>query len=194
MAIFPADEVKRKTFHFLTIIYILAYWFVPYRTVMLAMSLLLVIVILGEVLRKLNPKFNIWILEILGGVHRKEETNKVSGLPWTLSGSILTMAIFSDKPVVMLSLLYLAFGDAAAALFGKKYGKRKILGLKTLEGSLACFAICLILGLFFFNFKIALLGALLITIIELIPWPLNDNFWIPLVSSAALTAMLRVLN
>ncbi|MCB4791163.1 MAG: hypothetical protein LHV68_04675 [Elusimicrobia bacterium] len=191
MGFFPLDEIKRKTFHFLTIIYILAYWFLPYRTVIWGMAALIVIVILGETLRKFSPTFNVWILKALGGVHREEEINKISGLPWTISGSFLTMLIFPDKQIVLVSLLYLAFGDAAAALFGKKYGKRKVYREKTLEGSISCFIVCLIIGLFFLNFKLAIIGALLITVIELYPWPLNDNFWIPIIAANILTYLNR---
>ena len=36
------------------------------------------------------------------------------------------LSVFDDKLLVTASFLYLAFGDALAALFGKAYGKHKI--------------------------------------------------------------------
>ena len=85
------------------------------------------------------------------------------------------------------SLLYLALGDASAALVGKRIGKRKIFWEKTLEGSLACFLVCFIIGLFFFKLPLALAGALAAAIIELFPWALNDNFWMPIIAAFVLS-------
>jgi dolichol kinase len=66
-------------------------------------------------------------------------------------------------------------------------GERKIFWEKTLEGSLACFIVCFIIGLFFFKLPVALAGAFAAAVIELFPWALNDNFWMPIISAFALT-------
>jgi dolichol kinase len=186
MGLFPVDEIKRKAFHLLTLIYILAYWFLPFGYVAWGMGIVVFIVAAGETVRLKVPSFNAWILKVLGGVHRQQEEGKVSGLPWTLSGSFLTMLIFKDKRVVLLSLLYLAIGDAFAALFGRRFGRHKIIGGKTLEGSLACLCVCFLIGFLFLDWKMSLVTAVFVTILELIPWPLNDNFWMPLFSAAFL--------
>jgi dolichol kinase len=190
MAFFPEDEVKRKLFHLLTLGYILGYLFLPRAFVLWTMGLLTLGVIVTEFVRLRVPSINTWILNVLGGVHRPEEENKVSGLPFTFSGSFLTMLLFVDTRIVVTSLLYLAFGDTMAALIGRGLGKKKIMnGKKTFEGSLACFFVCFFLGLFSFNWQTAFMGALIATLIELAPWPLNDNFWVPLVSAASLTLL-----
>jgi len=128
----------------------------------------------------------------MGGVHRASEVNNISGLPWTLTGSFLTMLFFADKHIVMVSMLYLALGDSAAALFGKKLGHTRTWYDKTLEGSLACFIVCALAGLLFLKPTYAVLGAACATVIEILPWPFNDNFWMPLVSSAVLTFMFGI--
>ncbi|MBN1621434.1 MAG: hypothetical protein JW871_02450 [Endomicrobiales bacterium] len=193
MGLFPIDEIKRKTFHFLTIFYIIAYWFLPRTVVIWGMALLITVVVIGEIVRFRFPAFNNWILKVLMGVHREEEVKKISGLPWTLSGSFLTMLIFPDKRIVLVSLLYLAFGDAFAALFGRRFGRHKIFRQKSLEGSVACFIACLIIGIIFMNWQAAILGALFITALELIPWPLNDNFWLPPLSALFLHLLKNIL-
>jgi len=187
MGYFPIDEVKRKTFHVLTLVYMIAYWVLPWPYVISGMGVILVLAMIGEIIRLNNPPFNEWLLEKLGGVHRKEEAHRMSGLIWTITGSMLTMLIFPDKNIVFACLLYLALGDSVAALIGKHRGKNPIWNKKTLEGSLACFFVCIIIGLFLLPWKFALLGAFVATIIETIPWPLNDNFWLPLISAAILT-------
>jgi dolichol kinase len=133
------------------------------------------------------PSFNKRLMHVLKGAYRESETNKVSGLPWTLSGSFFTMLLFPDRNIVLASLFYLALGDAAAALVGKRMGKRKIFWDKTLEGSLACFVVCLIVGMFFFKLPLALAGALAAAVIEIFPWALNDNFWMPIISAFVIT-------
>jgi dolichol kinase len=193
MGFFPDDEIKRKSFHLLMLVYILAYWVLPRELVLWGMVAAILVVVAGEVVRLRVPVFNQWILGALGGVHREEETNQFSGLPWTLSGAFFTMLFFPNRNVVLVSFLYLAFGDAVAALVGKRFGKHKLIGEKTIEGSLACLLTCFLIGLLFLNWQVALVGALLATAIEIIPWPLSDNFCMPLISAALLTLLVPII-
>jgi len=194
MLVFPKDEIKRKTFHILTLIYVAAYWFLPTNIVLTGLLIAVIIVLLGEFIRAKNEKFNVFILKVLGGVHRKSEEHKISGLPWTLAGAFFAILLFDDKLLVTTSFLYLAFGDALAALFGKAYGKHKIYAGKSLEGSMACFIACLIIGLIILpNWQIAVLGALIATFIETIPWPLNDNFWMQILNAGILTLLSKII-
>jgi len=198
---FPKDEIKRKTFHILSLIYVIAFWFLPRNVVLIGFLIAIAIVLIGEFIRSKNEKFNVFILKILGGVHRESETHKISGLPWTLSGAFLAILLFPNKLFVLASFLYLAFGDACAALFGKAYGKHKIYAGKSLEGTFSCFCACLIVGLAIFlpssQFTIAsgllfaVIGALIAAFIETIPWPLNDNFWMQIINAGILTYIAR---
>ncbi len=189
---FPADEIKRKTFHVLSLIYVAAYWFLPRSIVLTGLLIAIIIVWVGEILRAKNEKFNFFILKVLGGVHRKTEEHKVSGLPWTLTGAFLTILLFHEKTFVLTSFLYLAFGDAFAALFGKAYGKHKIYAGKSLEGTFACFAVCFIIGLVILpSWQFALIGAAIAAFIETIPWPLNDNLWMQVLNAGILTYLAR---
>ncbi len=190
----PLDEIKRKSFHMLCLAYIAAYWLLPRATVLYVFAGVIAVAVLGDLFRLKSPAFNDWILSRLGGVHRDGEINGLSGLPWTLTGSFLTMLIFRDRPVVTASMLYMAFGDAAAALVGRSLGRHRLIAGKTIEGSAACFAVCLIAGLFFLPWHAAIIGAVLATAIEAVPWPLNDNFWMPLASASLLTIILPFLK
>lgn len=170
----------------LSLIYIAVYWFLPMPVIVWGMGLLIAVVVGGEIARWKSPAFDRWILGGLGGVHRGHEEGAVSGLPWTLTGSYLTMLFFPQKDLVMAGLLYMALGDAAAALFGRAFGKTKIIAGKSVEGSAACFIVCFCVGLYFLSLPLAIMGAFIATVIELIPWPLNDNFWMPLMSAGLL--------
>jgi dolichol kinase len=189
MFLFPLDEIKRKSFHLLILLYIIAYWLLARNIVLWGFGILISFVVVGELLRLRMPVFNAWLLDTLGGIHREEETKKLSGLPWTLSGSFLTILLFPNKTIVLVSFFYLVFGDAIAALAGKRFGRHHIVGEKTLEGSIACLLVCFVAGVFFFGWQMATLGALCATVIELVPWPMNDNFWMPLFSASILTLL-----
>ncbi len=52
------------------------------------------------------------------------------------------VAFIFPHDVTILTLLFLAFADPLASYFGIKYGKDKIFGHKSVQGSLAAFIIC----------------------------------------------------
>jgi dolichol kinase len=185
----PDDEIRRKLFHMLALIYVAAYWYLNRAVVLVCMGVVIALVVVFEHLRLKSTAFNKRLLSLLGSVHRDEETGKISALPGTLSGSFLTMLLFSNRSIVIVSLLFLVFGDAAAALVGRSIGKCKIMGCKTLEGSIACLVVCFAVGLLFLPTGTAVLAAVMFAVLELIPWPYTDNFWLPVVSAGLLTLM-----
>jgi dolichol kinase len=181
------DELKRKGFHLLLLIYVAGYWYLDRITVIIGLAIAIFIVALLEILRFKVPACNAFFCSHFKGFYRKEEADKVSALIGTLSGALLTIIIFQDKFMVLASFLYLAFGDSSAALIGRTLGKHKLISGKSIEGSLACFSACLIVGLCLFNWVFALIGAFIATAIEAIPWKINDNFWMQIINAALLT-------
>ncbi|MDR0956776.1 MAG: hypothetical protein LBL77_02820 [Endomicrobium sp.] len=183
----PRDEIKRKCFHLLSLIYVFGYWYLPKKTVVLGLVITIIVVVLCEFMRFKFPFLNEIFKNNFRGFYRTNELYKVSGLIWTLSGALLTILLFSNTHMVFASLLYFSFGDAIAALIGKSFVVHKTIFGKSLEGSLSCFIVCFILGLFLFNKKFALVGAFIAMIIEAIPWKLNDNFWMQIINAEILT-------
>ena len=185
------SEIKRKLLHFFTILYPILYNILPTRISILISGLLVLLDIIIETIRLSFPKFNEFILKTLKGFYREHEKNNISTLIWTFSGAFLTIFIFHDKTaVVTVSLLYMVFGDSAAGLIGSFFGRLKfqiINNKKSFEGSFSCFMVCFICGLIFLPWQVALIGAIVATIIEVLPLPLNDNFWLPIISGFVLT-------
>ena len=90
----------------------------------------------------------------------------------------------------------LAFGDPISSIVGVLYGKDKILGNKSLQGTMAGFAICTIVaGLFYYSkglmleriVLVSILSGLIGAISELIPvGKMDDNFSFPILAAAML--------
>ena len=178
----------------LALVYAVAFWFLPKTTVLIGLAVAIAIVISVELTRALNGRFNDLVLKIFDGFLRESEKHKVTGVLWTLVGAFLTIIIFDDRLCVLVSFLYLVFGDASAALFGKAFGKHKFFhGGKSFEGSAACFFACLIVGLFLFNsWQLAAAGAFAAAVTEIVPWP-SDNLWIQVANAGILTLLTNVL-
>jgi dolichol kinase len=123
---------------------------------------------------------------------RSSEVNRMSGTPYYLAATLLTVAIF-PKPVAALSILYLACGDPIASLFGILYGKnsRRIAPGKSLIGTMAGVFTCIVVGFVFLKslglpdstvLAISALGGLAGGTAELMPFDWDDNFTIPVIS------------
>jgi dolichol kinase len=185
----PRDEIKRKVFHLLSLVYVFGYWYLPKTVVICGLVTLIIIVALFEYLRFKIFRLNDFFKSNFKGFYRHGETDKISGLTGTLSGALLTILIFPDKHMVFASFLYFAFGDSAAALVGKIFGRHKTFVGKSLEGSLACLAVCFIMGFFIFSWQFALAGAIIAAIVEAMPWKISDNFWMQIINAGVLTLL-----
>jgi dolichol kinase len=182
-------EILRKLFHFMSLAYLAAYVLLGRGRSLAALGVWIVIVAAVETLRLRRPALNDFLMRFFGGIHRESEAHKVSGVLWTAIGCWLSIAFFGGRPeVVTAALLCLAFGDTAAALVGRSLGRVQI-GFfgrkKTLEGSMACLAACLLTGWACgFRGPALWLGALTATAVELLPVPVDDNLWLPFLPGA----------
>lgn len=115
---------------------------------------------------------------------RDEEKTGYSGATYLLISSFLVIMIF-HKPIAILCLLFLVFGDGLAAVVGKKFGRTRLFG-KTIEGSLAFAAVSVAVGFVFpgVPFLIRLAGALTAAVVEILPMQTSDNLRIPIISGS----------
>ncbi|MFA5975945.1 MAG: hypothetical protein WC859_07230 [Elusimicrobiota bacterium] len=207
-------EIKRKLFHYLSLVYLLIYAVCPREWTIGLLWAALVLLSATEFLRLRRPELNAWFLKKFGGLHRPAEIMAPSGIFWTLMGCCLLMALLMDKNIVMAALGMLAFGDTAAAMWGRRRGKRAWVfkpisedssplawakfwripanHSKTLEGS-GAFAVMSFLWIsLFLRPHVALLGALAGAWVESRQTEWDDNFWIP-VGGGLLLAVISLL-
>ena len=192
----PVNEIKRKIFHHLSLIYLAIYWATPRVVCIIILGLAVVVMAAFEFIRIRRPEINARLLEKFGGIHRESEVLLPSGIFWTLLGSWLTIIIFTNKRIVLPALGFLVFGDALAALSGQKWGKHPWPKnpLKTLEGSAGFAAVSALWAMLFVHWPVAILGAISGAWLEARPMPYNDNLWVPILSGAALSVLNLVLG
>ncbi len=188
-------EFGRKAFHMLALVYWGAYAYFGWPLTGKLLAAWLAVVLVVETARLKVPAFKRFLGGLFEGMIRDAERDHYSGIVHTTAGSLGAMLIArGDARIVGAAIAQLAFGDAAAALFGKAFGRTKILGgSKSLEGSLAAFAVCYAVALWCgVGARAALASALVATLVELLPTTgfFNDNLWLPVSSAATLKLLL----
>ena len=175
-------EIQRKAIHLLSLAFIAIFYFVSesYGEKLALFSLVLLLIIFLEV-----DYFRVELGKKLPLIHylfRKKEKNKHGGQVFFLIGAIISFAVFDFK-IALAAILMTTFGDMAATLIGKRFGKTWITKTRALEGILAEFAVDLAVGwlVFGLNFWIVVLVmALTATIVETAISKLDDNLIIPI--------------
>ena len=187
-------EFGRKAFHMLSLVYWAAFFFFGWPRIVYWMAGWLLIVVIVETARLRVPAVERRLVGLFEGMIRETERRYYSGILHTTAGSLAAMLIAGGDPVIVGAAIgSLAFGDAAAALVGKAFGRTKILGgKKSLEGSLACFAAAFAVAIGVgARPGAALASALAATAVELLPTTgfFNDNLWMPVASAVVLRVL-----
>jgi len=189
-------HLARKVWHMagvfgMFLAYVLLPEVIAYSILALSISLFLPV----DFLRQKYPALNEWVVHAFKPILRTHEIHKIAGTTYLLSGVSVVVALF-PRPVVALTLLFLAFADPIASYVGIKYGKDKIFGHKSIQGSIAAFVVCaLATGVYlaYYNIMldrvivISLLAGLIGALAELIPiGKMDDNFTLPVLSGLGL--------
>jgi dolichol kinase len=214
------EEIRRKLLHLVALsmpigIFYAPKWSFPPLVVPVILGALFSLSVIVETLRFRTPWLQKFVLTCFGSMMRQEERFKISGWTWVIGAAFFCSVLFSKYPHVSFMVLTLFItGDAMAALIGISMGRIKI-GKKSLEGSLACFILCVILfyavfplipGLFD-NFPergsartaIIWTTAFVITFFELIPLKItrkltiNDNLAVPIIAGYVIIGLEKLL-
>jgi len=155
-----------------------------------------------DLLRLRWKKLNRFVIFIFGPLMRKRELASLSSMAYFLIALFLITAIF-PKPVVILAILCLAFGDPVANIVGIRFGKDMITKGKSLQGTLACFGVCsiltfLVLALFGipsdYLFLISLAGGFSAAAGEVLASKIfDDNFLVPIMTASVIYPLLLLL-
>lgn len=195
-------HVARKVWHCIGILVMAAIynlaghqgaWFILIAAIALVVPL--------DMLRQSRPALNGALVKVFAPVMRTHERNAISGWTYLLLGALFLM-LFHDKHLITLTLLFQAFGDPLASYFGIRYGKDKIIGNKSLQGTMAAFVVCTIIAAIYFYANnlmlerfliVAPLAGLIGALAELAPvGRLDDNLTFPIFSGTLLWVLFQV--
>lgn len=189
----PWREMLRKAWHMLSLVYLAGYSLIGWPRVVPWLAAWTVFVAAVEFGRLYYKPLNDFLFSIFGPITRGFERDHVSGMIHSSLGVLVIVWAFgADARLVSAAIWCVAVGDAAAAVVGKWIGRIKLVGPKSLEGSLACLASCAAVCLWHgYGWGPALAAAGAATAVELAPtnrW-FNDNLWIPVAAAVALRAL-----
>jgi dolichol kinase len=171
------------------------YAYAPERVSLSILAVAWLLCVPIDFLRHFYPALNELLTHLFRPIMRDVERNKVAGTSYLLTG-VSFVAFLFQRDVILLTLLFLAFADPMASYFGIRFGKDKLFGHKSLQGTLAAFLVCFLLSLaFLYSHNLlmdrwvvfSLLAGLSGALAELIPiWKLDDNLTLPVLSSTSL--------
>lgn len=197
-------HLARRLWHFFGVMTMFAlYWFLPRQPAVIVAVVMSSLMIGFDVLRLSIPRLNRFFCWFFGRFLRKGELRRVSGATSMLA-AVTLLVLFYPKRVALLAMLFCAVGDPVASYFGIRFGKDKLIGDKSVQGSLAAFFACFLLAAGYCYamdlmrerlFIVALLGGLIGALSELVPvFGLDDNFVFPVLSATLLTGLFYVFG
>jgi dolichol kinase len=174
-------ELARKAIHAATIAVPIIVWFLPAP---LALVLLMVGVVAALAIEWARFELRWARFHFLSRTRRllrHSERRRISGATY-MAIAYLGVFILFPTPVAVAAMLYVAVGDAVAALVGRRWGRHRTGWGKSWEGAGAGFAVNLAVGAAIPGLPpiAALLGAFAASTLEFLPLPLDDNLRVAL--------------
>lgn len=136
-------ELLRKSIHLCSLSISIVYYFVTRESALMILIPLAIFSLSIDLVRYYSAPVSKLFYSLFGFMLREHEVNNkkktLTGATYVLLGAALVVLIF-PKVFVIPAIAVLIFGDIAAALLGRKFGKHKFLA-KSLEGTLAFFVV-----------------------------------------------------
>jgi len=191
-------HVGRKFFHFFGGFGLISLYYILERREALICYVVIILAVLAiDITRLRIAALNRFMQERFSSFIRENEANKLTGAAPYALGVDLSFFLYQAEHATA-AILFLACGDVMATTIGERFGRTKIAGKKSLEGTVAFFVAAVLSGMMLnlasiqLPIGVMLFGALVATVVELLPLPMNDNLMIPLVSGGVMELMVRM--
>ncbi len=185
-------EAERQFMHAIFgLVYLLIFIYFPRES---AIEITFLLLTIGVLLALIHHRHKIPHLEgIIARFERTDESRIIgeAGIKFTVGILIAALVFYIlgiDNRAMIGAVATLAVGDSASTIIGKRFGRTKLFGAKSLEGMAAGLAVSAIAMMAFLPMHIAIGAAAIGMLSELLP--INDNYTIPLATGAAIALML----
>jgi dolichol kinase len=192
-----SQEILRKATHIGALVIPVGYWILgPSRLEMLGVMVPITIIFILFDIGRLRG-WLIWekiAAPLFDGMIRNHERADFTGATYILLTTCATVAMF-PKPIAVAALTFIIVGDTLAALVGRRWGRHKWFGQKSIEGSLACLAGLIVVAHITPGLPLAvgLIGAAVATLVEAMPLHIDDNVTVPILSGIVMLLVWNVL-
>ncbi|MBI5868724.1 MAG: phosphatidate cytidylyltransferase [candidate division Zixibacteria bacterium] len=187
-------EVWRKLLHLFALSIPIGYQFVSQT----AAVLIVFVCFLGSLAVDL-ARFRGWPIQrlwnpMVSPIVRPKESHNFTGATFILLSGWLCRLIFS-LPAATFGMLVIILGDTSAALIGRRWGRHRTIGNRTVEGSVAFLAAAVIAGVCTPGLPLAIGLALAVpaTFVEMFSTRIDDNLSVPLVVGLCSHLALKIL-
>jgi dolichol kinase len=189
-------EVERKLIHLLSLLIPIIYSFVNDKVIGVSIMIPIMLITLTiNYFTNKEGKLRVLLLKMYGDMLREHETKPkwymLNGASYVLIAATLCLAIFPIN-IFLVAFSVLVISDTCAALMGRKFGKKKLFGNKTIVGTLSFFFSGSFVALFVvltrtiepIGFLFFVIGVLFGTIGELFSnyISIDDNFIVPILT------------
>ncbi len=181
----------RRAFHAVngvTIAAAVTWWPYPHAAAVGVLGSIVLGLLAFDVVRLTMPAANTLFFSLFNRLASPREAEGVASSTWYMMGITFAVAI-APGPASVSAILVMSLADPAASYFGRRWGRRPLLG-GSVEGSVVFLLIALAVLLPRHSLPAALGVALLATLLERRSWPLDDNLAVPV----GCALILRVLE
>ena len=137
------------------------------------LSVLFLILLASDLVRLRVPHLNILFFRFFQILVSPRESQNIASSTWYILGALLAIVLF-PLSAALSGILVLAWADPTASYLGRRWGKRSFLG-GTLVGTTAFLVVAVLILSVRHPLTIAIPSACLITLVERLAWPLDDN-------------------
>lgn len=189
-------ELVRKGIHLCALTIPVGYSLMPFLPAILAVSAAAGISILLDIARFRGWRLWKIVAVILTPIIRDHEfKGSFIGASYILTTSAVTIALF-PKTIAVAAIVFIIIGDTAAAIIGRLLGRHRLIGKKTIEGSLACLVSLILVSFLIPGLPLVagLAGALAATLAEAFSGKIDDNLTVPIISGLVMLLVMHWLG
>lgn len=187
MAVSVREEAARKGVHVLvSLVAAGVVWALPTEVAAVIIAGATFVALSVETARRASDAFGSFFDRQVGHLLRSRERERLTGATLLAIAYTLTVVLFPGGPA-LVGILVAGVADAAAAVVGKRFGRWRYPGGKSVEGSLVFLTVVLVTLLL----ATGLTGpaaagvALLLTAIEAPSLRVDDNLYLPILTAFA---------